>query len=149
MTPRPHHLMPLPSHRTLFCNCTHAQVLPPEVKTAVLRHLCDSGIAFDAVADLCELSARQDPALHDLAEGGPLKIAACFPRAVKWLFASANAPLDPHSTEVLNLRTQGIDEILAALDRTGIQPNLPAGKPTAADAPSAAGPTVPTPLTPA
>src|SRR5262245_24465718 len=81
------------SPRILFCNCTYAQVVPKEVKEAVLRKLCDSGVAFDAVADLCEMSARHDSALPRLAEGGALKIAACYPRAIKWLFAAAKAPL--------------------------------------------------------
>src|SRR2546425_11185424 len=86
--------------RILYCNCTYAQVVPPEVKEAVLKGLCDSGLAFDAVADLCEMSARRDPALAGLAQGGAVKIAACFPRAVKWLFAAAQAPLPPDGAEI-------------------------------------------------
>ena len=78
--------------RILYCNCTYAQVVPKEVKEAVLKKLCESGVAFEAVPDLCEMSARQDPALPRLAEGGALKVAACYPRAVKWLFAAAQAP---------------------------------------------------------
>src|SRR6266436_7532024 len=92
--------------RILYCNCTYAQVVPKEVKEAVLRSLCESGIAFEAVADLCEMSARKDPLLQRLSQSGSLKIAACYPRAVKWLFASANAPLPCAGTEVLNMRLQ-------------------------------------------
>ena len=121
--------------RILFCNCTYAQVVPKEVKEAVLRKLCESGTAFDATADLCELSARRDPSLPRLAGGGSVKIAACFPRAVKWLFAAAHAPLPADSTEVLNMRTQTAEEIVAALFDAGLTPNLPSGKVTAADAP--------------
>ena len=123
--------------RILFCNCTYAQVVPKEVKEAVLRKLCDSGVAFDAVADLCELSARRDAALQRLADGGPVKIAACFPRAVKWLFAAAQAPLPLDAAEVLNMRTQTAEEIVAALFASELKPNLPAGKVTASDAPTA------------
>lgn len=123
------------SPRILFCNCTYANVVPPEVKSAVLRKLCESGVAFDGVADLCELSARKDHALGALAQGGPVKIAACFPRAVKWLFASAGAAFPPESAEVLNMRTQSADEIVAALFSQTMQPNLPKGKVTASDAP--------------
>jgi hypothetical protein len=123
--------------RILFCNCTYAQVVPPEVKGAVLRQLCDSGVAFDAVADICELSARQDASLKTLASGGPVKIAACFPRAVKWLFASANAPLPLQATEVLNMRVQTAEEVGAALFKSELNPNLPAGKTNATDAPQA------------
>ena len=121
--------------RILFCNCTYANVVPPEVKTAVLRKICESGVAFDAVADLCELSARKDPTLSAVAQAGPVKIAACYPRAVKWLFASAGAPLDPKATEVLNMRMQQADEIVAALFENDLHPNLPGGKATAQDAP--------------
>ena len=122
--------------RILFCNCTYAQVVPKEVKEAVLRKLCESGTAFDAVADLCEMSARQDPALQRLAAGGPVKIAACYPRAVKWLFAAAKAPLPPDSTEVLNMRIQSAEEVASALFTPQAKPNLPTGKVTAEDAPA-------------
>ena len=121
--------------RILYCNCTYAQVVPREVKEAVLKKLCESEVAFEAVADLCEMSARQDPALQRLAEKGTIKIAACYPRAVKWLFAAAKAPLPQDSTEVLNMRVQGASEVVAALFDAEIKPNLPAGKVTAADAP--------------
>ena len=126
--------------RILYCHCAYAQVVPPEVKEAVLRKLCDSGVAFDAVADLCEMSARHDPALTRLAEGGAVKIAACFPRAVKWLFAAAKAPLPPEGAEILNMRTQTAEEIAQALLAAELRPNLPAAKVTAEDAPSARPP---------
>ncbi len=124
------------SSRILFCHCAYAQVVPPEVKEAVLRRLCETGSSFDAVADLCELSARKDPLLKDLASGGPVRIAACFPRAVKWLFASAQAPLALDQTEVLNMRVQSADEVMAGLTREALQPNLPAGKVTVSDHPT-------------
>ena len=126
-----------PPPRILFCNCTYAQVVPPEVKQAVLQRLCESGVAFEAVADLCEMSARQDAALQRLADGGPVKIAACFPRAVKWLFAASHAPLPVAATEVLNMRVQSADAVTDALLHAELKPNLPAGKVTAADAPAA------------
>jgi hypothetical protein len=121
----------------LYCNCTYAQVIDPAVKAAVLRQLCDSGQSFEAVADLCEMSARKDPALKRLAAGQCVKIAACYPRAVKWLFASAAAPLDPAKTEVLNMRESPAPTIVERLLAEGIAPNLPVGKASAADVPSA------------
>ena len=116
--------------RILYCNCTYAQVVPKEVKEAVLKKLCESGLAFDAVADLCEMSARQDPALKRLADGGPVKIAACYPRAVKWLFHAAKAPLPIEASEILNMRVQSADEVANALFSAELQPNLPTGKAT-------------------
>ena len=124
--------------RILYCHCQYAQIVPPEVKQAVLRKLAESGVAFDAVADLCEMSARQDPALKRLAEGGAVKIAACYPRAVKWLFHTAKADLPLEGAEVLNMRVQTADEVAAALFDLELKPNLPKGKVTASDAPSAA-----------
>ena len=123
--------------RILFCNCTYAQVVPPEVKAAVLRKLCESTVAFEAVADLCEMSARHDPALQRLADGAAVKIAACYPRAVKWLFHAAKADLPIDGAEILNMRTQTAAEVTAALFTAELKPNLPAGKATSADAPAA------------
>lgn len=114
--------------RILYCHCQYAQVLPKEVKDAVLLALCEADAQFDAVADLCELSARRDPLLQELASGGPLKIAACFPRAVKWLFAAAGAPLDPNQTQVCNLRTDSAAAASSALLHELLTPNLPSGK---------------------
>jgi hypothetical protein len=123
--------------KILYCNCTYAQVVPKEVKSAVLQKLCDSGVAFEAVADLCEMSARRDPGLRRLAEGGQIKIAACYPRAVKWLFAAAKASLPIESSEVLNMRVQNADEVAEGLLNSEVSPNLPAGKqaPSAAELP--------------
>lgn len=112
----------------LFCNCTYAQIIDPATKAAVLRALCDSGQSFEAVADLCEMSARKDPALKRLAAGGSAKIAACYPRAVKWLFAASGAPLDPARTEVLNLRDTPAVAVIERLAASDLLPNLPPGK---------------------
>ncbi len=120
----------------LYCNCTYAQVIDPAAKAAVLRQLLDSGQSFEAVADLCEMSARKDPALIRLASSPCVKIAACYPRAVKWLFASAGAPLDAAKTEVLNMRDTPAPQIAERLFTDGVRPNLPSGKVTANSGPA-------------
>lgn len=117
------------SQTILYCHCQYAQVVPEDVKAAVLKELCASNQPFEAVPDLCELSARRDPSLRRLANGGPVKIAACFPRAVKWLFAAAEAPLSPDHTEIVNLRTEPTDQAVAALLSTEVRANLPADAP--------------------
>ena len=123
--------------RLLYCNCTYAQVVPKTTKEGVLRRLCDSGVSFDAVADLCEMSARNDPSLRRLTEGGPVKVAACFPRAVKWLFAAGQAPLNHEETEVVNMRTASVEDASAALFAPELNPNLPEdNQPPAATAPA-------------
>ena len=99
--------------RVLYCHCAFAQVVPAEVKTRVLEDLTASSCSFDAVPDLCEMSARRDPALPQIASGGAT-IVACYPRAVKWLFSAAGSPL-PEDVQILNMREQPADEIIAAL----------------------------------
>lgn len=118
----------------LYCHCQYAQVVPKEVKEAVLKKLCDSGVAFEAVADLCEMAARRDPALQRLASSGAVKIAACFPRAVKGLFHQSHADLSPERTEVLNMRTLTAEEVVDAILSLQLSPNLPAGKETVKNA---------------
>ena len=101
--------------RILYCRCAYARIIPKETKDEVLQKLCDSGAAFDSVPDLCEMSARKDEALKRLAQGGDLKIAACYPRAVRWLFSAAEAPLQDGNHQVLNMRTESPAEVVSSL----------------------------------
>lgn len=103
--------------RILYCRCAFAQAVPEAVKNAVLERLCESGASFESVSDLCEMSARKDPRLGALLDGeGTLRIAACYPRAVKWLFHHAGAPLpEDGRVEILNMRESSADEIASAL----------------------------------
>jgi hypothetical protein len=112
-------------------------VVPADVKAAVLKRLCDANVPFEAIPDLCELAARRDPSLQRLAAAGPVKIAACFPRAVKWLFSGAGFPLPLGATEVINMRTLSAEIAADTLLNQNLQPNLPTGKVTAGDAPQA------------
>jgi len=117
--------MSQPAPSILYCHCQYAQVVPKDVKEAVLRRLCESGVAFEAVADLCEMAARRDPALQRLSESGAIKIAACFPRAVKGLFHQCGADLPADRSEVLNMRVQSADEVVTGLLAAELTPNLP------------------------
>lgn len=105
--------------KILYCRCAFAQVVPQATKDAVLERLCASGTSFETVADLCEMAARRDERLTGLLDGDePVKIAACYPRAVKWLFHNAGVPFpadDPDRIEVLNMREQTADTIADAL----------------------------------
>lgn len=98
----------------LYCRCAYAQVVPTGVKNEVLQRLCDAGVSFETVSDLCEMAAHRDPRLISIAQCGKLKIAACYPRAVKGLFQQAGSPL-PEDTEILNMRSQTAAEIADAM----------------------------------
>lgn len=101
--------------KILYCHCAYARIIPEEVKQEVLRRLLASGVAFESVSDLCEMSARQDPSLKRLAEGEGLRIAACYPRAVRWLFSAGKAPLPDGAVQVLNMRTGSAENVVDAL----------------------------------
>ena len=101
--------------RIVYCNCTYSKVVPTAVKQEVLARLSESGVAFDAVPDLCEMSARNDPALERITASGPVTIAACYPRAVRWLFHAAKLPLPEEGVEILNMREQAADEVVSRL----------------------------------
>jgi hypothetical protein len=100
--------------RILYCHCAFARIVPPDVKSAVLSRLAASDVEFEAVPDLCEMSARRDPRLAEFAAAGSLRVAACFPRAVHGLFEAAGCRL-PDSAQILNMRTDSADAVTGAL----------------------------------
>lgn len=99
----------------LYCHCAYARVVPVETKTAVLEGLARADVEFEAVPDLCEMAARRDPRLAALAADAPLRIAACYPRAVKWLFSSAGVNIDGEAAVIFNMRTDPADRVLEGL----------------------------------
>lgn len=99
----------------LYCRCAYAQVVPQAVKDGVLEKLCESGVSFESVADLCEMAAHRDPRLQAFAANPPLRIAACYPRVVRGLFRQSDAPLPEEGADILNMRTQTAEEIAIAM----------------------------------
>lgn len=108
----------------LYCHCAYAKVLAPEVKHEVLQRLIESSVPFEAVADLCQLSAAKDPALEQLGGEPGLRIAACYPRAVRGLLAAAGVALNDNGITILNMREQTADAIVTQL----LSPKLPDGE---------------------
>ena len=98
--------------RVIYCECAFADLVPDEAKTKTVERLRAAGVEFEAVPDLCELAARRDPALKAIAESGDALIIACYPRAVRWLFAYAGAPLPETGVEIANMRKEGPEAIL-------------------------------------
>ena len=98
--------------RILYCHCAYARVVPEETKVAVLEGLARSGVDFEAVPDLCQMAAARDPRLAELAASGPMRIAACYPRAVKWLFASAGVNMHDDGSVIHNMRVEPADAVI-------------------------------------
>ena len=115
--------------KIVFCHCAHGDVVSPAARRGVLAQLREAGAAFEAVADLCGLAARRDPALREIAEAGDVRIAACFPRAVRWLFHAAGAALAPQGVTIANMRTQAPGQVagrlLAGVETPGAAPGPP------------------------
>ena len=88
---------------TIYCRCAFANVIPPEIKDGHLERLCAGEEPFEAVPDLCEMAARRDPQLAEIAADPAARIVACHPRAVRGLFTQAGTPL-PDTTEIVNMR---------------------------------------------
>jgi hypothetical protein len=100
--------------RLLYCHCAYAKVVPVDVKTEILRQLGASGRDFEAVPDLCEMSASKDPKLEELASCGKLTMVACYPRSVRWLFHAAGHQMNDQM-RVLNMRESSAAELAEEL----------------------------------
>lgn len=104
------------SQRVLYCHCAFARVVPEAVKQEVLAGLAASNLEFEAVPDMCEMSARRDPRLAEWVESGDeLQIAACYPRAIKWLFSAAGAALPEEGVKVWNMRELSASDIVTSI----------------------------------
>lgn len=103
----------------LVCRCDYYHMVSETACARLAEALGHAGVSFESVADLCELAANKDSVLTAWAGTDQLKIVACFPRAVTWLFARADAPLDNDRVELFNARTGDIDEIIGALTADG------------------------------
>jgi len=115
----------------VFCSCGYYDIIPRASREQILAALgrnaisCVStmssmgprqdGVVVEVVSDLCGLAANRDPRLKNWADGAPLTIVACFPRAIRWLFHAAGAPLPDGQARILNMRTQSPEEIIPQL----------------------------------
>jgi len=101
--------------KILFCNCGYSNIIGDDVKAQILNALAAGPVEFEVLQDLCELAAKKDAKLKRWAKEDAIKIIACYPRAVKWLFYTAGAPLKGKKVEFLNMRTSSAKEIISLL----------------------------------
>lgn len=100
---------------TIYCDCAYYDLVRPEVKSKALAAIRAGGGAVEAVPDLCRMCAEGDPRLKEWAKADSLRIFACYPRAVKWLFAAGGAPLRDKGVEFVNMRTCEPEEVVSSL----------------------------------
>jgi len=99
----------------VLCHCAHYEIFPHASKERILAALSQAPARIEAVDDLCGLAAQHDPRLPTWAQAPNLALVACFPRAVRWLFHAAGAPLGTGQVRFFNMRTQTADEIIREL----------------------------------
>ncbi len=100
---------------TIYCNCSYYDFIPEDTRNKVLQALTDSGIEFEAVPDLCLLAARRDPILQKWAKADNIRIVACFPRAIRWLFKAGGTQLPERDVKIFNMRTNSPEDIITGL----------------------------------
>jgi Pyruvate/2-oxoacid:ferredoxin oxidoreductase delta subunit len=103
------------TRRVLFCECAYARVLPTSTAERVRQTLAASGLAVESVPDLCALAAQHSSELGAWAGATDLVVAACHPRAVKWLFAAGQAPLPDAGVTYLDMRSSPVETLVAAV----------------------------------
>jgi len=101
--------------KVIFCHCEYSGVMPEDTKWDVLTGLRSARVDFTAMTDLCEMAAKQDPALKELAGSPNTTIIACYPRAVHWLLHAGGAGVEQDAVRVLNMRTMSAESILEQL----------------------------------
>lgn len=103
--------------KILFCSCGNRdQTIGRERVDLVRNLLLARHCELTEVPDLCGLAARRGTELPDILRSGIEAIAACHPRAVKWLFAGAGAPL-PKGFPIFDMRDIPPDDPVGRIDR--------------------------------
>jgi len=103
------------TRQIILCECSNGSILPEATRNRVIASLGALGDSVTTLPDLCGSAACRDEALLQATSAQNLVFVACFPRAVRWLLASAGIPMESKTVEFLNMRTQSADEILKAL----------------------------------
>ena len=99
----------------LLCTCEHFHAVPEDKVAAVRSALESVDGTVEEVGDLCGLAARHDSRLASLASQERSAVVACYPRAVRWLFAAAGAALNDGRTKLVNMHEQAPEAIARSL----------------------------------
>lgn len=114
----------------LLCECEQARVLSPVNVQALHAAAAAAGLPVRRVGDLCRLAAGRDARLQEVAAAPRVVVAACFPRAVRWLFHAAGYPLAEERVSFVDLRGGAPEAIAGAVAAAAA--SAPAGEAQAA-----------------
>jgi NAD-dependent dihydropyrimidine dehydrogenase PreA subunit len=99
----------------LLCSCTGTSIFPDATRQEVLTMLGELGVNLVETPDLCGMAARRDAQLAELVAATPLKIVACYPRAIRWLLHSAGIELPESGLDLVGMCEQSPVEIRDAV----------------------------------
>ena len=99
----------------VYCHCVNYQLVSEQVKSRALKALVNTGTKVKFVSDLCKMAVQEKTTLQDwMKNASDVKIVACYPRTVRWLFEYAGVT-QPKETEFVNLRTDDIEKVISGL----------------------------------
>lgn len=114
----------------LFCSCSGRSFLSDDARRAITIGLQESGHNFTTIPDLCGMTIKIGGKLKEIVDhSGRITIIACYPRAVKWLFAMAGIEWKSEKMNVINARKESAEKILEKIRRWN-----PAGQETCTNA---------------
>ena len=100
---------------TIYCNCSYYNFISEKTRKSIFKALTACDFKFEAVSDLCLLAAKRDPIFKKWEKSEKIRIIACFPRAIRWLFHYGDFQLPPNNVEYFNMRTETPENIIAGL----------------------------------
>jgi NAD-dependent dihydropyrimidine dehydrogenase PreA subunit len=106
----------------LFCQCKNAEIISSPLRGEIQGWFLQKRAAHVCVDDLCGMAARKDPHIQEWTAEDNLIVIACYPRAIRWLFAMAGADLKDNAL-ILNQRVLSAQEIIGQLSGR----SMPAG----------------------
>ena len=97
------------SNCALVCSCSQRGLIPPASVAAVCSELAAQGWQTKVVPDLCEMATQTPTALREMAETHDFLVAACRPRAARWLLHRAGVPRPVSQIQFQDLRPRSAD----------------------------------------
>ncbi len=101
--------------KILYCHCAFAQVIPNEVKQAVLDKLLQSNTKFETVPDLCEMSARKDPILQSLCRRNKHSYSCLLQKSCVRTFSFCWLSPSKEGPQIINMRVLNAEEAINTL----------------------------------
>lgn len=102
--------------RIVYCRCAYCRVLPAETRDGVYAALTASQVHFEQAEDFCELAAAKSQRLREIFDGtAPVRMAACAPRAVRWLLDAGGVPADHAQVAVFDMRRATAEQVVRGL----------------------------------